>query len=112
MIFSRLWALVQERARLSFAMLMGLVAVGGIVELAGISATAEMMGLVASRGEKLAGGPLGFLLGTFHIGDPSARLRYGLLWAVGVLGFVHGYSILRTYLRAQFVWLQEKEITY
>ena len=111
MIFSRLWALVQERARLSFAMLMGLVAVGGIVELAGISATAEMMGLVASRGEKLAGRPLGFLLGTFHIGDPSARLRYGLLWAVGVLGFVHGYSILRTYLRAQFVWLQEKEIS-
>lgn len=107
----RLLSFVQERARRHFVVLLIMVVLNGLVELAGISATAEMMGLVASQGKSTLNGPLGRMLGFFHVESPILRLEYGLVWAVGVLAMVHGYNTLKAYLQAQFAWLQEKEIS-
>ena len=102
----KLWKLVQKDARPTFLMLLGLVCVGGIVELGGIATTAEMMGLVASRGEKLARGPLTVAFGLMDVATPQERLRYGLVLTISVLGMVHLYTMAKVYLRSKFVWIQ------
>jgi len=110
-MLTRLWRLIQKEARLPFLGLLVMVCLGGFVELAGISATAELMGLVASQGTMSGKGPLGFLLDHMHLESPTDRLKWGLFWTIVVLGFVHGYSILRTFLNAQFIWIQDKQIS-
>lgn len=107
----KLWKLVQKDARPTFLMLLGLVCVGGIVELGGIATTAEMMGLVASRGEKLARGPLTVAFGLMDVTTPQERLRYGLVFTICVLGLVHLYTMAKVYLRSKFVWIQDREIS-
>jgi ATP-binding cassette, subfamily B, bacterial PglK len=111
MMIGRLWSLVQKEARAPFLALFVMVCLGGFIELLGISATAELMGLVASKGEMVGKGPLTSLLRQSNTTDPTDRLKYGLFWTIGILGFVHAYSIAKTFLRAQFVWLQDKQIS-
>jgi ABC-type bacteriocin/lantibiotic exporter with double-glycine peptidase domain len=110
-VISNLWGLVQKGARVRFVVLLVLVSLGGLVELAGIAATAELMGLVASKGEKTVNGPTSLLANQFQVTNAGDRLRLGLVVTIIVLGFVHSYSVLRTYLRSQFVWIQDKEIS-
>ena len=110
-MIKKLWKLVQEDARSTFLMLLGLVLIGGFVELGGIATTAEMMGLVASRGEKLTGGPLSALFLFSDVTTPGDRLRYGLIFTVSVLAMVHIYTMSKVYLRSKFVWIQEREIS-
>lgn len=110
-MISKLWALVQDEARPRFVVLFIVVCVGGFVELAGIATTAEMMGLVASKGEKVTGGPLSLLMSAAGAVTSSERLKFGLVTTIVVMGMVHFYSILRTYLRSQFSWIQEREIS-
>lgn len=110
-MIARLWGLVQPNARSHFAILMVLVSVGGFVELAGISATAELMGLVASQGERGPGGPMTRMMKELSFTEPSERLKFGLVWAIVVLFFVHGYTMVRSYLKAKFIWIQDEEIS-
>lgn len=110
-MITKLWALVQEEARPKFLILLVFVCLGGFVELAGIAATANLMGLVATQGKTVGPGPLSFLLNQAEITEPLSRLQTGLVIALVILGFAHAYTILRSYLRAQFVWIQDKEIS-
>lgn len=109
--FLRLWGLVQPAARPKFLLLLVVVGLGGLVELAGIGVTAQMMGLVASQGGEMPPGPLSWLLASLEIQAPRERLQAGLVTTIALLAFVHGYTILKSYLRAQFVWIQDKEIS-
>ena len=71
------------------------------MELGGIATTAEMMGLVASRGEKLTGGPLSALFLFSDVTTPGDRLRYGLIFTVSVLAMPQPWAIIsRSALRA------------
>ncbi|MFA5504964.1 MAG: ABC transporter ATP-binding protein [Vulcanimicrobiota bacterium] len=110
-MISKLWKLVQVEARSHFLLLLVMVLAGGFVELGGIATTAEMMGLVASKGEKLSGGPLSFLIGMSGADQPVEQLKFGLVITIGVLGLVHCYTMAKTYLRSQFVWVQDREIS-
>lgn len=105
----RLWRLVQKEARTRFVLLLILVCAGGFVELAGIGTTAEMMGLVASKGESLSGGPLSVVMSVTGISGAEAQLRYGLAITIAVLACVHLYTMVKTFLRSQFVWIQDHE---
>lgn len=87
------------------------VLMGGFVELAGIGIVASMMQLVASGGKSLPVGPVGALLEATQVSEPAQRLQAGLLLSSVVLAGVHGFNALRSYLRNQFVWMQDKEIT-
>lgn len=110
-VISRLWNLVQEGARGRFLVLLVIMAVSGPVELAGIGITAELMGLVASQGKTLSHGPLGFLLEYQGVVDPTTRLKDGLLWAILALALVNGYAVMKSYFRADFVCVQEAEVS-
>lgn len=110
-MISKIWNLVQPGARRSFLWLTVVVILGGLVELAGIGTVAEMMKLVATGGKSGAGGLLSHSFPILGVEDPSARLKVGLLLTLFVLALVHSYSSLRSYLRSQFVWLQDKEIS-
>ncbi len=110
-VVSKIWLLIQPKARSKFLLLALVVALGGLVELAGIATVAEMMKLVVSGGEEGVGGLLTRAFQTFEITDRTGRLKYGLAISLAVLALVHGYSALRSFLRAQFVWIQEKEIS-
>lgn len=112
MTLSGIWALVQPKARTRFLVLAVVVMMGGLVELAGISTVAEMMRLVASGGQDgTLVGPMSRAFGWFHIDSPADRLKTGLAITLTVLAFVHGYGALRSFLRTQFVWVQDKEIS-
>jgi ABC-type multidrug transport system fused ATPase/permease subunit len=87
------------------------VVAGGLIELAGITTVAQMMRLVASGGETAGNGPLGWLFQALTLQTPSERLKSGLLITLLVLAGVHGYTALKSYLRSQFVWIQDKEIS-
>lgn len=56
-------------------------------------------------------GPLGFLCEAWGFEDPASRLKFGLVFSITILAGVHGFSALRSFLRNQFVWVQDKEIT-
>lgn len=107
----RLWNLVRPEARPRFLALAVVVSVGGLVELLGISTIAEFMGVAATPKEReLPGG----LLSWIHqqSGAPAEdRLLVALAGTTLVLAFVHAFHSLSVYLRAQFVWLQERELT-
>jgi ABC-type bacteriocin/lantibiotic exporter with double-glycine peptidase domain len=108
-MIAKLWKLVQPEARSRFLALFVLVCAGGFVELGGIATTAEMMGMVATKGKNLSGGPLTILMSLTGVSEPETQLKYGLAFTIAVLGLVHAYTMLRTYLRSQFVWIQDRE---
>lgn len=105
------WSLIQPRARGRFIALAVAVLAGGFVELAGIGAVASMMQLVGSGGKTAPAGPLGTALSWLEVDTPEGRLKTGLLLSSMILACVHGFSALKSFLRNQFVWLQDKEIT-
>ena len=105
-----LWRLVQPRARRRFIGLAVIVLLGGFVELMGIATVAEMMALVATNGKSNLNGIVGTSFTLLDVTTPSDRLRTGLVISLLVLAVVHGYSALRSYLRCQFIWYQDKEI--
>lgn len=110
-MFARFWSLIQPKARGRFIALTVAVLLGGIVELAGIGVVAGMMQLVATAGKTAPAGPLGYLTNELGIQDSSGRLKLGLLFSIVVLGGVHGFTALRSYLRNRFVWTQDRELT-
>lgn len=110
-VLTKIWRLIQPKARSKFLLLAMIVALGGLVELAGIATVAEMMKLVVSGGEEGVGGLLTRAFQAFEVTERAGRLKYGLAISLVVLALVHGYSALRSFLRAQFVWIQEKEIS-
>lgn len=109
-MWSTFWRLVQPRARQRFVVLAVVVSLGGFVELLGIGTVAEMMALVASNGQAEVPGALGLAFSAIKPSSGPERLQAGLLVSLGILALVHGYSALRSYLRCQFIWLQDKEI--
>lgn len=109
-MLSRFWQLIEPKARWRFLLLALVVGLGGLVELLGIATVAEMVRLVANGGE--AGqGHLSLLFKLFDVETTRQRLNHGLAISIVILAGVQGYSALRSYLRSQFVWLQEKEIS-
>lgn len=110
-MLARIWRLVQKNARGRFLILLAVVLLSGPVELLGIGVTAELMGLVAAKGETLGKGPLSYLFELQGVVDPVSRLKSGLLWAMVALGGVHGFSIIKSVLSARFVCRQEAEVT-
>lgn len=107
----RFWRLIQPKARARFVALSAAVLMGGFVELAGIGVVASMMQLVASGGKNAPLGPMGMLFGAFDVTTPELRLQVGLVLSSAILACVHGFNALRSYLRNQFVWMQDKELT-
>lgn len=110
-MIGRLWGLVQKDARGRFLLLLVMVAVSGPIELAGIGVTADLMGLVASQGKTLSKGPLSFILEHQQVTDPTSRLKEGLLLAILTLALVHGYTVMKSYFRADFVCIQETAVS-
>ena len=110
-VIGRLWGLVQKDARGRFLLLLVMVAVSGPIELAGIGVTADLMGLVASQGKTLSKGPLSFILEHQQVTDPTSRLKEGLLLAILTLALVHGYTVMKSYFRADFVCIQETAVS-
>ncbi len=110
-MLERFWSLIQPKARGRFIALAITVLLGGFVELAGIGMVASMMQLVASGGRNAPLGPLGAALAWFDVSSPTGRLQTGLLLSGLVLACVHGFNALRSFLRNQFVWMQDREIT-
>ena len=110
-MIGRLWGLVQKDARGRFLLLLVMVAVSGPIELAGIGVTADLMGLVASQGKTLSKGPLSFILEYQQVTGPTSRLKEGLLLAILTLALVHGYTVMKSYFRADFVCIQETAVS-
>lgn len=110
-MIARFWSLIQPRARSRFLALAAAVLAGGFVELAGIGAVASMMQLVGSAGKTAPQGPVGALFRAFNVEDPASRLQAGLLISSAILACVHSFTALKSYLRNQFVWVQDREIS-
>lgn len=107
----RLWNLIRPEARPRFLLLAGVVSIRGLVELLGISTIAEFMGIAATPVEReLPAGLLAWL--TVQSGvEPQGRLIFALVGTALVLALVHGFHAFSVYLRCQFVWLQECELS-
>lgn len=110
-MIAKLWSLVQPSERPRFLVLLSVVLIGGLIELAGIGVVASMMQLVASGGKEPPQGPVGWLFQALSLDQAPQRLWFGLAFSALALSGVHGFTALKSYLRCQFIWRQEKELS-